>query len=93
IEGLNKIAPESYIEMNPTTANKLKLEDGTRVKVSSRRGEVLTKVRITDIIEENILFMPFHFAESAANYLTNTALDPIAKIPELKVCSVKIKRE
>lgn len=92
IVGLNKIAPESYLEMNPATANKLKLEDGTRVKVSSRRGEVLTKVRITDIVEENVLFMPFHFAESAANYLTNPVLDPIAKIPELKVCAVRIER-
>lgn len=92
IEGLNKIAPESYLEMNPATANKLKLEDETHVKVSSRRGEVLTKVRITDIIEENVLFMPFHFAESAANYLTNPVFDPIAKIPEFKVCAVKIER-
>lgn len=92
IEGLNKIAPESYIEMNPVTAIKLELEDGKSVKVASRRGEVITKVRITDIIGEDILFMPFHFAESAANYLTNPTLDPIAKMPELKVCAVKIEK-
>ncbi len=90
IEGLNKLSPESYIEINPLTAKKLELEDKEMVKVVSRRGKIKTKIKITDSIEENVVFMPFHFAEGAANYLTNSALDKVAKIPELKVCSVNI---
>jgi len=92
VEGLNKLSPESYIEINPATANKLGIEDGEKIKVSSRRGEIFTKTKITDIINENIVFMPFHFAEGAANYLTNTQLDSIAKIPELKVTAVRIEK-
>lgn len=91
-EGLNAIAPEAYVEINEVTANKLGISDGEKVKVSSRRGEVVTKAKVTDIIDENVLFMPFHFAESAANYLTNSKLDSIAKIPELKVSAVKIEK-
>jgi len=92
VEGLNKLSPESFIEINPATANKLGIEDGEKIKVSSRRGEIFTKTKITDIINENIVFMPFHFAEGAANYLTNTQLDSIAKIPELKVTAVRIEK-
>lgn len=92
VKGLNKIAPRSYIEINEVTANKLGISDGEKVKVSSRRGNVITLAKVTDILDENILFMPFHFAEGAANYLTNTELDPIAKIPELKVAAVKIEK-
>ncbi|NLJ98439.1 MAG: formate dehydrogenase subunit alpha, partial [Tissierellia bacterium] len=92
VEGLNKLAPESYVEINEVTANKLGIVDGEKVKLSSRRGDIVTSAKITDIIDENILFMPFHYAEGAANYLTNTALDSIAKIPELKVAAVKIEK-
>lgn len=92
VEGLNKLAPESYVEINEVTANKLGIVDGEKVKLSSRRGDIVTLAKITDIIDENILFMPFHYAEGAANYLTNTALDSIAKIPELKVAAVKIEK-
>ena len=92
VEGLNKISSESYVEINEVTANKLGIIDGEMVELASRRGKIVTKARITDIIDENILFMPFHFAEGAANYLTNTKLDSIAKIPELKVAAVKIEK-
>ncbi len=92
VEGLNKLSPESYIEINPATANKLGLNDGDKVKVTSRRGEITTKVKITDIVDEDVVFMPFHFADGAANFLTNTELDSIAKIPELKVCAVKVEK-
>jgi predicted molibdopterin-dependent oxidoreductase YjgC len=61
------------------------------VNITSRRGEVKTKARITDTVDRGTVFMPFHFAESAANILTNPAYDPVAKIPEFKVCAVKIK--
>lgn len=92
VEGLNAIAPESYVEINEVTAIKLGISDGEKVRLASRRGEIITTAKITDIIEENVLFMPFHFAEGAANYLTNSKLDSIAKIPELKVAAVKIQK-
>jgi formate dehydrogenase alpha subunit len=92
VEGLNKISSESYVEINEVTANKLGIADGEKVRLSSRRGKIITSARVTDIIDENILFMPFHFAEGAANYLTNTELDSIAKIPELKVAAVKVEK-
>jgi len=92
VEGLNKISSESYVEISEVTANKLGITDGEKVRLASRRGEIITRVKITDIIDENVLFMPFHFAEGAANYLTNTELDSIAKIPELKVAAVRIEK-
>lgn len=92
VEGLNKIAPKSYVEINESTANKLGISDGEKVRLSSRRGTIITSAKITDIIDENVLFMPFHYAEGAANYLTNTEVDSIAKIPELKVAAVKIEK-
>ncbi len=91
VDGLNAMSPESYIEVNPATAARLGLVDGGSARVASRRGEVVTKVRVTDKVEEDVIFMPFHFAEGAANYLTSTAVDPIAKIPEYKVCAVSIE--
>jgi formate dehydrogenase major subunit len=90
-EGLMNLHPSSFIEMSPITAKNLNVEDGEKVVVSSRRGEVTSIARVTAKIKDNVVFMPFHFADGAANVLTNTALDPIAKIPEFKVCAVNIK--
>jgi predicted molibdopterin-dependent oxidoreductase YjgC len=91
VAGLNKLSPESFIEINPMTAQVLGIVDGTKVNVSSRRGDITTVAKITKTIKEGVVFMPFHFAEGAANILTNPALDPISKIPEYKVCAVKIE--
>ncbi|MPW26686.1 formate dehydrogenase subunit alpha [Alkalibaculum sp. M08DMB] len=92
VEGINRLFPHSYMEIHPTTANRLGLEDGSKAKVSSRRGEIITTVTITDKVEEDVVFMPFHFADGAVNYLTNSVVDPTAKIPEFKVSAVKIER-
>jgi len=92
VDGLNRKAPESYIEINPQTAQKYNIDDGEMVRVLSRRGAVLTKAKVVDIINEGVVFMPFHYAEGAANILTNNALDEHCKIPELKVCAVKIEK-
>ena len=62
------------------------------IKLASRRGEIETKVTITDRVEKGVVFMPFHFEEANVNKLTNPAYDPIAKIPELKVCAVKLEK-
>lgn len=92
VEGLNKKAPSNYVEINEDTANKMGIKEGELVRLTSRRGKVEVPARITNIVSENVLFMPFHYAEGAANYLTNTALDPVAKIPELKVAAVRLEK-
>lgn len=92
VEGLNEKAPHSYIEVNPITAQKLGFKDNEKIKVSSKRGEIETFIKITDIVDEDVFFIPFHFADGAANYLTNTTLDTISKIPDLKVCAIKVEK-
>lgn len=91
VEGIHSLYPSSYIEINPLTASELEVKDGAQVKVTSRRGEILTTVKVNDNAQEGVVFMPFHFDDGAANVLTNIALDPVAKIPELKVAAVKIE--
>jgi predicted molibdopterin-dependent oxidoreductase YjgC len=89
---LQKEAEEGYVEVNPRDAARLRLQEGELVKVASRRGEIKIKVRLTPGVGQKVVFIPFHFVESAANVLTNTALDPVAKIPEYKVCAVRVDR-
>ena len=83
---------EGFVEIHPEDAKKLNIKDKELVRVSSRRGEVKVKAKITENIKKGVVFMPFHFAECAANILTNTALDPNCKIPEFKVCAVRIDK-
>ncbi|MDY3005644.1 formate dehydrogenase subunit alpha [Anaerococcus porci] len=92
IEGLNEIAGKSYIEISPKTAKIYNVEDGEKIRVKSRRGSVESFVKITEKVEPGVVFMPFHYADGPANLLTNPVLDPIAKIPELKVSSVLIEK-
>jgi formate dehydrogenase alpha subunit len=80
------------VEINPEDAKRLSIADGEVVRVSSRRGEIEIKAQVTDKIQKGMIFIPFHFAECAANILTNPALDPKAKIPELKVCSARVEK-
>jgi formate dehydrogenase major subunit len=65
---------------------------GDSVRLETRRGAVDVKVRADRDVPENMAFMPFCYAEAAANLLTNPALDPIGKIPEFKFCAVKVSR-
>ena len=89
---LDREVPAGYVEINPNDAEKLNVKKGGRVKVSSRRGEIETSVVVTEKVKEGSVFIPFHFSEAAANVLTNPAVDPVAKIPEYKVCAVKIEK-
>jgi formate dehydrogenase alpha subunit len=82
---------EAYVEIHPEDAVRIGLNGGRRVRVASRRGEIELGVRVTERIKPGIVFIPFHFAEAAANALTNGAIDPVAKIPEYKVCAVTIR--
>jgi len=89
---LEREAPEPYVEINRGDAKGLSIGDGERVMVSSRRGSITLKARVTERIIPGTVFIPFHYAEAAANRLTNAALDPISKIPEFKVCAAKVAK-
>jgi formate dehydrogenase alpha subunit len=87
---LEAMYPEALIEINPKDAGKAGIRDGQLMRLTSRRGEIVSKAQVTDRVEPGLVFATFHFAESAANFLTNPALDPLAKIPEFKVCAVRV---
>ena len=84
--------PECLVEINPFDGAKLGISDGQAVKLKSRRGMVEAKAKLTTKSAAGTGFMNFHFAEAAVNQLTNPALDPIGKIPEYKVCAVKLEK-
>lgn len=92
VDAINTVSPEPYIEINPQDANRLGIADEQKIKVSSRRGEIEIKAWISERPDKGVVFIPFHFKEAAANMLTNIALDPFCKIPELKVCAVRIEK-
>ena len=89
---LDQIAPEAFVGMHPEDAAELAIEDGERVTVTSRRGSVTLKVRLTERECRGAVFMPFHFREAAANLLTLDELDPDGKIPGFKFCAVRVER-
>ena len=92
VDALNAYVGEGYAEVHPEDVKRLGLEDGGWVSVRTRRGEITTRVRATERVAEGSVFVPFHFAEAAANRLTNDALDPKAKIPEYKVAACQIEK-
>jgi formate dehydrogenase alpha subunit len=89
-QGPSERCPESLVEINPADAEKLGISDGQLVKVTSRRGNVEAKAHITTKSAPGSIFMNFHFTNTPVNLLTNPALDPTGKIPEYKVCAVKL---
>ncbi|TET55147.1 MAG: formate dehydrogenase subunit alpha [Anaerolineales bacterium] len=90
-EKLEQEQPEAYVEMHPGDAERIGLNGEKRVRVTSRRGQIELAVLVTDRIRPGVVFIPFHFAEAAANALTNAALDPVSGIPEYKVCAVRVE--
>ena len=91
-KGFDDMHGEEEVEINPQDAESLRIADGDKVQVSSRRGKVTTKAKVTENSPKGVVFMTFHFAETRTNLLTNPALDPISKIPELKVCAVRVEK-
>jgi len=83
--------PESYIQINTQDAKELGIQQGEKIRVKSRRGETITTARVTDDVAPKVLYMAMHFNEGANN-LTNTALDPLSKMPELKHCAVAVEK-
>jgi formate dehydrogenase (NADP+) alpha subunit len=92
VPGLMKLRGEELVEINPKDASSLGINDGDWVTVTSRRGKVTSKAKVTEVSPEGVIAMTFHFPECPTNALTNTALDPISKTPELKVCAVKVEK-
>lgn len=92
VDGLDFLDGEGIVEINPADASLLRIKGGEKVKVVSRRGEITARVKVTDISPKQVVTMNFHFAESPTNQLTNPALDPVAKIPEFKVCAVRVEK-
>ncbi|MCD6419732.1 MAG: formate dehydrogenase subunit alpha, partial [Synergistetes bacterium] len=91
-EPINAYKPEVLFEINPNDGERLGVKDGEMVRVSSRRGSIKGKVKLTDRSMPGMVFIPFHFSEAAVNLLTSSEFDPVAKIPEFKVSAVKIEK-
>jgi len=86
------VASEPFIEISTEDAARLGVASGESVSVTSRRGTLRVNARVTGGIGRGVVFMPFHYHEAAANILTNDALDPVCKIPEAKVCAVRVEK-
>ncbi len=89
-EGLNERAPHCFVEISKADAARHDLQDGSQVTIASRRGSIVAELKVSPKAVSGTVFIPFHYAQAAANKLTNAALDPISGIPEFKVCAVKI---
>ena len=92
VDGLDQLAKEELLKINPKDAAELGLDDSEMVQITSRRGQTQVKTKLTNICPPGLVSMTFHFAESPTNVLTNAALDPVAKIPETKVCAVRVEK-
>jgi predicted molibdopterin-dependent oxidoreductase YjgC len=90
--GLNERVPECFVEISPKDAALYDLTDGHEVEIASRRGKIRAKIQVSSKAVPGTVFIPFHFAQAAANRLTNAVLDPVSKIPEYKVCAVKLSQ-
>ncbi|MEK9945163.1 MAG: formate dehydrogenase subunit alpha [Alphaproteobacteria bacterium] len=88
---LDDLEPEALAHLAPNDVEALGLEPGQRVRLATRRGAIELSVRLDSGVPEGMVFMPFCYAEAAANLLTNPALDPFGKIPEFKFCAAKIE--
>jgi formate dehydrogenase major subunit len=88
---LDAISPEAFVGMHPSDGHTLGIREGARVRVTSPRGSVVLKARLTERESRGAVFIPFHFREAAANLLTLDELDPDGKIPEFKFCAVRVE--
>ncbi len=88
---MHREVPRSYAQINVQDGERLKIKDGELVKLKSRRGETDTIARLTDDVAPGVVYMSMHFADGVNN-LTNTALDPLSKMPELKHCAISIEK-
>jgi formate dehydrogenase major subunit/formate dehydrogenase alpha subunit len=91
-KGLVSRTPDVFVEINTKDAKDLRISQGDKLGITSRRGSIEVFADISEKCDKGVVFIPFHYSEAAVNHLTNSALDPVAKIPEYKVCAVKINK-
>ena len=89
---LDELVSVGVVEVHPTDAERLGAVEGDRLRISSRRGHIEIPARVSERVAPGSVFLAFHYREAPANRLTIAALDPVAKIPEFKVCAVKIEK-
>ncbi len=93
VPGLLALCSQPLVEISPGDAARLHIADHDALRLTSRRGEVWAVAHVTDRVPPGVVFGNFHFRDEAnVNHLTQAALDPVAKIPELKVCAVRVSR-
>ena len=89
---LDQLEPEAIACVSPADLDRLGIAPGDRIRVATRRGMIETKARRDDRVPPGMVFVPFCYADAAANMLTNPALDPFGKIPEYKFCAARIEK-
>ncbi|WBB79209.1 molybdopterin oxidoreductase family protein [Micromonospora sp. WMMD882] len=93
VAALRRAAPEPFVELHPDLAARLDVAEGDELRVTSRRGELRAPARITPTIRPDTVFAPFHWGGAGrANSVTNDALDPVSRMPEFKVCAVRVEK-
>lgn len=92
VKVLESFVPENFVELSPEDAEALDIKNGDRVKIRTKRGEIIVKTKISTKPKKGVIFVSFHFSETNANILTINALDPVAKIPEYKACACAIEK-
>lgn len=93
VAGLKAAAPEAFVQIHPSMAQTYGITSGDEVILTTRRGSAVMKAQLTPSIRLDTLFVPFHYAgQGSANLLTNPALDPVSRMPEFKVCAVRIEK-
>ena len=90
--GLNELLDHETADISAEDAHAMGIAEGETIRVSSRRGQVRVKARITDQVPRGMVWMAFHFRETCANWLTNPAFDPVSETAEYKACAVKIEK-
>jgi formate dehydrogenase major subunit len=88
---LDELEPEAVASLSPRDLAQLEIQPGARIRVSTRRGMIELTARTDGAVPPGVIFIPFCYAEAAANVLTNPALDPFGKIPEFKFCAARVE--
>lgn len=93
IAALMQVAPQAFVQIHPSMARTYGIRQGEEVRLTTRRGTALLAAELTPAIRMDTLFVPFHFnGTGRANLLTNPALDPVSRMPEFKVCAVRLEK-
>jgi assimilatory nitrate reductase catalytic subunit len=93
VAALTEASPNGFVQIHPSMARGYGIADGDIVKLITRRGEAVLRAQLTSTIRMDTLFVPFHWGgRECANLLTNPALDPASRMPEFKVCAVRIEK-